>query len=106
MSQSKLTASEQITTLWNLGGLTIRELVKGIWQSVNDNYLLDRASALAFSFILALFPLLLFLLSLMGVFASHASALQTNLMQYLMQALPPAAFQVVSHTLTEVTRNT
>ena len=106
VSQSKLTASEQITTLWNLGGLSIRELVKGIWQSVNDNYLLDRASALAFSFILALFPLLLFLLSLMGVFASHASALQTNLMQYLMQALPPAAFQVVSHTLTEVTRNT
>ena len=106
MTESRLTAAEQITTLWNLGGLTIRELFKRVWQAVNDDYLLDRASALAFSFILALFPLLLFLLSLLGVFASHASSLQTNLMQYLSQVLPPAAFQVVSHTLTEVTKNT
>ena len=105
MPESKLTIAEQITTLWNLGGLTIRDLVQRVWQSVNDDYLLDRASALAFSFILALFPLLLFLLSLLGVFVSHASSLQTDLMQHLSQVLPPAAFQVVSHTITEVTNN-
>ena len=65
----------------------------------------DRASALAFNFILALFPLLLFLLALFGAFASRGTAMRSNLLSYLSQVLPPAAYQVVNHTLMEVTRN-
>jgi membrane protein len=67
--------------------------------------LLDRASALAFNFILALFPLLLFLFSLVGVFASHGTNLQATLLAYVSQMLPPDAARVITHTLTEVTRN-
>jgi membrane protein len=105
MTKSELTTDEQVASLWSLGGLSVRQLSKRVWQAVGDDYLLDRASALAFSFILALFPLLLFLLALLGVFASHGTSLQAGLMQYLGQVLPPAAFQVVSHTLNEVTKN-
>jgi membrane protein len=105
MTKSELSTDEQVASLWSLGGLSLRQLSKRVWQAVGDDYLLDRASALAFSFILALFPLLLFLLALLGVFASHGSSLQASLMQYLGQVLPPAAFQVVTHTLNEVTKN-
>ena len=62
MTESRLSTEEQVSTIWSLGGLTVRQLAKKVIQGINDDYLLDRASALAFNFILALFPLLLFLL--------------------------------------------
>jgi membrane protein len=105
MTESKLTTTEQISSIWSLGGLTPRQLGKKVVQGINDDYLLDRASALAYNFILALFPLLLFLLALLGAFASRATALRTDLLSYLSQVLPPAAFHVISDSLTEVTRN-
>jgi membrane protein len=71
-----------------------------------ENDLLGRASELAYNFILALFPLLLFLVSLFGLFASRGQALNTNLMGYLATVLPPAAFQVVNKTIVEISRNT
>jgi membrane protein len=105
MSESQLSPEEQISSLWSLGGLTILELSKRVWRSVDEDNLLGRAAELAFNFILALFPLLLFLLAFFGLFASHAAALRTNLFNYLAQALPPSASQVISRTLTEVTAN-
>jgi membrane protein len=104
-TESKLTTKEQLASLWSLGGLSLRQLSRNVYQAINDDYLLDRASALAFNFILALFPLLLFLLALLGAFASRGTALRSNLLSYLSQVLPPAAYQVVNHTLMEVTRN-
>jgi membrane protein len=105
MTESKLSTTEQVSSMWSLGGLTIGQLARKVVRAINEDVLLDRASALAYNFILALFPMLLFLLALLGVFASRGSALQTNLLAYLSQVLPPAAFQVVNHTLTEVTKN-
>jgi membrane protein len=105
MAESKLTTAEQVTTIWDLGGLTIPQLARRVFRGISEDVLLDRAGSLAFSFILALFPLLLFLLSVLGIFATRGSALESNLMDNLARVLPPDAFQVVSHTLAEVTRN-
>lgn len=105
MTESKLTPEEQVSSLWSLGGLDIKELAKRVYRGMNDDYLLDRASALAYNFILALFPLLLFLLAVFGISASHSAALQTDLFAYISQVLPPAAAQVISQTLQEVTKN-
>jgi len=105
MAKSKLSTAEQVATIWSLGGLTIKQLAKKVTQGISDDCLLDRAAALAFSFILALFPFLMFLLSVFGLFASHARDLQTNLLNHLSQVLPPAAFTVISHTLVEISRN-
>ena len=105
MTESKLSTAEQVTSLWELGGLSVSQLSKNVWRAFNDNFLLDRSAALAFNFILAMFPLLLFLLAILGMFAARGTALRTNLMQYLAEVLPPAGFQVVSHTLAEVTKN-
>ena|SRR5436190_4716927 len=105
VTESKLSTAEQVTSLWELGGLSVSQLSKNVWRAFNDNFLLDRSAALAFNFILAMFPLLLFLLAILGMFAARGTALRTNLMQYLAEVLPPAGFQVVSHTLAEVTKN-
>jgi membrane protein len=105
MSESKLTTEQQLKSMWGLGGLGVKELVKRVYRGINDDYLLDRASALAFSFILALFPLMLFLLAVFGMFASHSAPMRTNLFTYLGQVLPPDAAQIIRKTLAEVTRN-
>ncbi len=104
-SESKLSTQQQISSLWSLGGLSIRELGRRVYRGIFDDYLLDRASALAYNFILALFPLMLFLLAVFGIFASHSATLRLNLFNYLGQVLPPAAFEVINRTLAEVTRN-
>ena len=105
MSRFKPTPAEHSRSLWSLGGLTVPQLSKKVFESITEDYILDRASALAFNFVLALFPLLLFLLALFGAFASHGSVLRSRLMSYLSQVLPPAAYQVVNHTIEQVTRN-
>lgn len=105
ITKSRLSTEEQVSTIWNLGGLSARQLAKKVVASINNDNLLGRASELAYNFILALFPLMLFLLALFGMFASRGTVLKTNLLTYLSQILPPAAFQVISHTLNEVTRN-
>lgn len=63
---------------------------------------MSRASDLAYNFLLASFPLLLFLVSLFGIFASQRQHLQESLFFYLAQVLPPAALTLVSRTLQEV----
>jgi membrane protein len=105
MAESKLSTQEQVATIWSLGGLTIKQLAKKVTQGISDDFLVERGGALAFNFILALFPFLVFLLSVFGLFASHARDLQTNLLNHLSQVLPPAAFTVISHTLLEISRN-
>jgi membrane protein len=105
MTESKLTTKAQVSTIWNLGGLTLRQLAKKVIAAINEDNLLGRASELAFNFILALFPMLLFLLACLGVSASRGTVLRTNLLTYFSQALPPAAFQLINHTLNEVMKN-
>jgi membrane protein len=105
MTESKLTTEQQLQSLWSLGGLRVKELTKRVYRGINDDYLLDRASALAYNFILALFPLMLFLLAVFGMFASHSASMSSNLFAYLGKVLPPEAAQVIRKTLTEVTRN-
>lgn len=105
MATSDLTTEQQITSIWGLGGLSVVQLARRVWQGINDNNLFGRASELAYSYLLAAFPMLIFLLSCFGLFASQSSGLIDKLFFYFSQVLPPAAYQVVSKTISEVTSN-
>lgn len=84
----------------------MRQLALRVWNGIVQDNLLGRASELAYSFILAIFPLLFFFIAVFGLSASRGAELRQDLMLYLAQVLPPAAYQVVSHTLAEVSRST
>jgi membrane protein len=103
MTESVLNTGEQIESLWSLGGLTWRELARRVWGGVNRNDLLNRAYELAYNFLLAVFPMLLFLLGLLGMFAGEGSKLRNDLFYYFQLALPPAAYNLLVRTLLEVT---
>ncbi len=105
MSDSSLSTKQQISSIWDLGGLAWRELARRVWGGINQNDLTNRGYELAYNFLLAVFPLLLFLVALLGAFASEGSRLRNDLFFYFQQALPPAAYQLVVSTLNEVTQN-
>ena len=104
MSDSVLNTSEQIESLWSLGGLTWSELGRRVWANMNENDLLNRAYELAYNFLLAVFPMLLVLLALLGIFASEGSKLRSDLFYYFEVALPPSAYHLVTQTLEEIIR--
>jgi membrane protein len=92
-------------SLWSLGGLTWWQLTKNIVMEVGHSDLFDSASALAFNFLLGLFPLMVFLLGLFGLFASRSSQLQSNLLEVFGDFLPPQAFLLFTKVTVELARN-
>src|ERR1044071_3082647 len=92
-----------IASLWRLGGLNWRELGRRVWLEVYDGDLLTRAAALSYYFLLALFPLLIFLTSMLGYFADAGTELRANLLRYLGSVAPRSASQLVRATVEEIT---
>jgi membrane protein len=87
----------------SLGGLTWKSLGQRVWREIQEDEVFGRAAQLSYYFLLALFPLLLFLTSLFGWFAGEDSELRASLFKYLATVLPGEASQLVSKTVTDVT---
>ena len=87
---------------WNLGGLTVRALGRRVWAEIWDDEVTDRAAALAYYFLFALFPTLLFLTVLLGLLP--LPGLMDRLLQYGDQALPGDAASIVRRTWEEINR--
>jgi membrane protein len=77
---------------------------KNVWSRSENDQILGRAAQLSYFFLLALFPLLLFLITLFGYFNGEGSHLQQRMIAYLADVMPPAALQLVVATLDEITR--
>jgi uncharacterized BrkB/YihY/UPF0761 family membrane protein len=105
MAESILSTEQQGRSIWHLGGLSAKELAKQVREEIDHDNVVGLASGIAYNFLLSLFPLLLFLVSLFGLFASRGTQLKSNLFFYFSQILPPAAYELVSKTIAEVTRN-
>jgi len=59
------------------------------------NDVFGHAAALAYYCLFALFPLILIMMTLFGMFAAQSSELQNNLLSYFAGFLPPEAFQLL-----------
>src|SRR5438552_999860 len=93
-----------MTGIWNLGGLTLKQLLKRVWSQINEDDVFGRAAQLSYYFLLSLFPLLLFLMTLLGYFAEAGSQLRSKLLSYLSTVMPWSALQLVQTTLDEVSK--
>jgi len=102
MTPSSSSGELNYKTIWKLGGLTPWELLRGVARDAVEDALVARASGLAFDFLIALFPLLVFLLALFGLFASRSIQLRTDLLSYFAAFLPSLAFQLLKNTTEEL----
>ena len=87
---------------WNLGGQTWKTLAKRVWADINKDDIFGRAAQLSYYFLLALFPLLLFLTSVIGLLLGSGTGLRHSLFNYLGKVLPGSASQLVSATMFEI----
>jgi len=91
-----------MTSLWKLGGLTGINLAKRVWKEIQEDDVFGRAAELSYYFLLALFPLLMFLTSITGLVLSSGSGTREALFRYLSDVMPPTAFQLMESTMSEI----
>ncbi len=75
-----------------------------VWARAEEDELFGRAAQLSYYFLLALFPLLLFLITLFGYFDGAGSNLRHRLIAYLGDVMPGTALHLVTATIDEVTQ--
>jgi membrane protein len=80
------------------------KFLKLLWKRINDHELFDRAAQLSYYFLLALFPLLLFMMTLLGYFAGASGEVRDKLISYLARVMPGSAIELVQTTLNEITQ--
>ena len=74
-----------------------------VWARAEEDEIFGRAAQLSYYFLLALFPLLLFLLTLFGYMNGAGSHLRHKLITYLGNVMPDSALQLVVVTIDQVT---
>lgn len=84
----------------------IKKFFVRLYKKINDDDILGNAAQVAFYFTFALFPLLLFLISLFGIILNSTDDLRGELFVYLRQIMPGSAFTLIETTLQEVAENT
>ena len=86
--------------------INIKDFLKRLYEKAwNEEDLLSSAAQVAFYFAFALFPLLLFLVSLFGIVLESAGDLRAEMFFYLRQIMPGSALDLVQKTIVEVTQN-
>jgi membrane protein len=91
-----------MASLWGLGGLTWKDLGRRVWSEIQEDDVFGRSAQLAYYFLLALFPLLLFLTSVIGLVMGSGTGLRHSLFNYLSQVLPGSAFKLIDSAMYEV----
>lgn len=91
-----------MNSMWKRGGLRWIDLGKRVWAEINEDDVWGRAAQLAYYFLLALFPLLIFLTATVGLVLGSGEGLRQSLFNYLSQVMPGSAFELVNTTMTEI----
>lgn len=106
MTSPQTSNVEQLKSSWTFRGLTLGQLgqvCRDVFKEIIANDLFERAGAMAFNFLFALFPLILLMVTLFGLFTAHRVELQSDLLSYFADFLPPAAFELLRTVATELT---
>lgn len=76
--------------------------LKRLVKRINENNIFAGAAQLSYYFLLALFPLLLFLINILGYLAQQGTVFRDKLLVYIAALMPASAFLLVHSTLEEI----
>ena len=77
-------------------------MAKRVWAEAQRDDVFGNAAKLVFYLLLALFPLLIFLTSVIGIIIGAGSGMRHVLFNYLARVMPSGAFQLINQTMLEV----
>jgi membrane protein len=90
-------------SLWTRAGLSWRELLLRIYRQIFEDALLGHCAELAYYFLFSIFPLLLFLTTLLGYLAQASDEVRVNLFTYIARISPSVdVTRLLSDTLAEI----
>jgi membrane protein len=92
-------------SLWKFGGLTPLKLLQLAINKISKDELSTRSASLSYYFLLALFPMLLFLVSMVGVCAGPGSQLRDRIVSSLGQLAPGSASSLVQGVVNQTFGN-
>jgi membrane protein len=84
--------------------LLSKDFLTRVWTRSEEDEILGRSAQLSYYFLLALFPLLLFVITLFGYMNGAGSHLRDKLITYLSNVMPDSAFQLVVATIDQITQ--
>lgn len=93
-----------MSNVWRLRTLNLKSLAWSVWRQVQKDRVTAQAAQLSFYFLLSIFPLLIALTALLGLFIESASTLDDLLARYLERVAPESVLTLISDTLQEVRR--
>src|SRR4030095_892526 len=82
--------------------LSLKSRIKRLIKRIIDDDVFGRAAQLSYYFLLALFPLLLVLIKVLGFMAQQGTEVRTKLISYLGTVMPSSAVALVRTTLDEI----
>jgi membrane protein len=89
--------------MWKLTGISWKDLAKHVWVEIKRDDVFGDSAKLAYYFLLALFPLLIFLTSAIGLVIGSGTGIRHALFSYLGRVMPSSAFQLIDTAMWEVT---
>jgi|1185.fasta_scaffold34219_2 membrane protein len=101
--RQRTTTQPEHASPWKLGGLGPINLGKRVWAEMDHDEIFNRGAALSYYFLLALFPMLLFLTSLLGLVVGQNPQFQNELYGYIGRVMPGDASSLVTKTIQEIT---
>jgi len=105
IEQSTSSPASERRSVWQLSILSWRVLGKRVWLEIYEGSMLTHAAALSFYFLLALFPLMLFLITILGFFAESGTELRSQLLVTLSKVVPYSASTLIYTTVDEIGQN-
>lgn len=93
-----------MTSLWTRAGLSWRELGVRLWRQIYEDELFGRCAELSYFFLFSIFPLLVFLTTLLGYLAGASDELRWMLFVYISRVSPSVQItSLLNDTLNEIT---
>ncbi|MEZ5345239.1 MAG: YihY/virulence factor BrkB family protein [Pyrinomonadaceae bacterium] len=88
-----------------MANTSIQIFFSKLYKKAFEDDIFSRAAQVGFYFSFAIFPLLLFLVSLFGIFLDATDNFKLELFFYLKQIMPYSAYDLVRTTIEETTQN-
>ena len=97
----QLLSNSPLRPLWNLHGLSLREIAIETWRGVSQDHIFGHAAELGYYFLFSLFPTLFCAGSILGFVLRSSHQFPTKLLQVLMLVIPADAFKIMMTTFND-----
>lgn len=88
------------------GNLSLYNFLKLFLHNIDEDEIMDRANGVSFNFILAIFPAIIFLFTLIPYITTYFPEVnKESIMQFLGEMMPPSMYDVISTTVLDIISN-